>query len=174
MPALSPDHWQAVSPYLDQALTLSEGERAGWLENLERENPALAAQLRELLNEHRVADEKGFLAKSPNLPEVRHGLEGQIIGAYRLIAPVGQGGMGTVWLAERNDGRFERRAAVKFLNISWLGRGGEARFKREGTILARLSHQNLAELFDAGVTPHGQPYLVLEYIEGETIDQYCN
>jgi serine/threonine protein kinase len=82
--------------------------------------------------------------------------------------------MGTVWLAERNDGRFERRVAVKVLNIALMGKGGEERFKREGRILGRLTHPHIAELIDAGVSLTGQPFLVLEYVEGGHIDRYCD
>ena len=82
--------------------------------------------------------------------------------------------MSSVWLAERNDGRFERRVAVKFLNIALMGKGGEERFKREGRILGRMTHPNIAELIDAGVSPAEQPYLVLEYVEGDHIDRYCD
>src|SRR4051812_44796164 len=99
---------------------------------------------------------------------------GQAIGAYKLISPLGQGGMGSVWLAERNDGRFERRAALKFLNVALAGRGSEQRFKREGSILGRLAHPKVAELIDAGVSEKGRPYLVLEHVDGEHIDQYCD
>ena len=96
------------------------------------------------------------------------------IGQYRIIRLLGLGGMGTVWLAERSDGRFERKAAVKFLGAALIGQRGEERFRREGAILGRLSHPNIAELLDAGVSSTGQPYLVLEYVEGEPIDQYCD
>src|SRR4029078_7670526 len=89
-------------------------------------------------------------------------LAGQVIGAYRLISPIGQGGTGSVWLAERCAVRCEGRAAVKLLNISLVGRAGEERFRREGNILARLTHPQIARLVDAGVSPTGQPYLVLE------------
>src|SRR5262245_50803804 len=82
--------------------------------------------------------------------------------------------MGSVWLAERSDGRFQRSVAVKFLNLALLGRSGEERFKREGRILALLVHPNIAELVDAGVAENGQPYLVLEYIAGDHIDRYCD
>ena len=82
--------------------------------------------------------------------------------------------MGTVWLAERSDGRFERRVAVKVLNIALMGKGGEERFKREGRILGRLAHPHISELIDAGVSPGGQPFLVLEYVEGDHIDRYCD
>jgi serine/threonine-protein kinase len=87
---------------------------------------------------------------------------------------LGRGGMGAVWLAHRSDGRYAGRAAVKLLNLSLLGRAGSTdRFKREGSALARLTHPNIARLIDAGVTGEGQPYLVLEYVEGEPIDRWC-
>ena len=75
---------------------------------------------------------------------------------------------------ERSDGRFEGQVAVKFLNLALIGSGGEERFKREGTILARLAHPHIAQLVDAGVSTAGQPYLVLEYVEGDRIDRYCD
>src|SRR4029077_13494197 len=87
---------------------------------------------------------------------------------------IGHGGMGTVWLASRSDGRFEGRAALKLLNAALVGGGGEERFKREGTILARLTHPHIARLIDAGVSTTGQPYLVLEYVDGRHIDRYCD
>lgn len=174
MSVLNPDQWRAVSPLLDQALTLAEEERAGWLEARRAENPALASQLEDLLNEHQELQRTAFLEKSPNVPAANLGLAGQIIGAYRLISQVGQGGMGAVWLAERSDGRFERKAAVKFLSAALMGRGGEERFKREGAILGRFSHPNIAELVDAGVSSAGQPYIILEYVEGVPIDRYCD
>ena len=97
-----------------------------------------------------------------------------MIGPYTLISVIGHGGMGSVWLAKRNDGRFDRQVAVKFLNIALVGHGGEERFKREGTILGRLSHPNIAELIDAGLSSTGTPYIVLEFVEGDHIDRYCD
>ena len=175
MSTLSPDQWHIVSPYLDQALTLSEAERARWLEAIRAENPGLASQIEELLDEHRAAEQKRYLDTGPaSILGESYGLAGQQVGDYRLISLIGQGGMGAVWLAERSDGRFERKAAVKFLNAALIGQGGEKRFKREGTILGRFSHSNIAELLDAGVSSTGQPYIVLEYVEGEPIDRYCD
>src|SRR5580704_18906196 len=165
MSTLSSGGWRALSPYLDKALALSEHERAIWLESLRAEQPELASQIEELLDEHFAAQLDRFLEQGSSLAAV--GLAGQTVGAYRLISPIGQGGMGTVWLAERSDGRFERKAAVKFLSASLVGQGAGARFRREGAILARLSHPNIAELLDAGVSETGQPYLVLEYVEGQ-------
>ena len=81
--------------------------------------------------------------------------------------------MGAVWLAERSDGRFERRVAVKFLRFSVSSPSGAERFKREGRILGQLSNPHIAELMDAGVTDSGEPYLVLEHVDGEPIDDHC-
>ncbi len=174
MPTLSPEEWQFLSPYLDQVLALSEDERTAWLSSLDEQNPALVAQLRALLDEHRVLEQEGFLEKGRfGLPGIA-GLAGQTVGPYKLLSQIGQGGMGSVWLAERGDGRFERRVAVKFLNLSLMGKSGEERFKREGSILGRLAHEHIAELVDAGVAAAGQPYLVLEYVEGDHIDRYCD
>jgi len=172
MSTIEPNQWQELSSYLDQALSLSGEELSVWLERVRAENSGLASQLETLLKEHHAAEKERFLEKEPPLPSSAVGLSGQNIGSYRVLSLIGHGGMGTVWLAERSDGRFERQAAVKFLNIALVGHGGEERFKREGTILGRLSHPHIAELLDAGVTDSGQPYLVLEYAEGEPIDQY--
>ena len=174
MSTLSPDKRSALSPYVDKALTLSEAERAHWLEALRAENPDLARQLQELLSEHQATQQEAFLETSPIALPANPGLAGQTLGTYRLVSPLGHGGMGAVWLAERNDGRFERKAAVKFLSAALIGHGGEERFKREGAILGRLSHPNIAELLDAGVTSAGHPYLVIEYVEGAPIDEYCD
>ena len=174
MSTLSPEQWQLLSPYLDQALAMSHDERAAWLRSLSEQNPALGEQLVALLDEHRVLMQEGFLESSGCFLPSAPGLAGQTLGPYTLIASIGQGGMGSVWLAERSDGRFERRVAVKFLNFARMGKSGEERFRREGSILARLAHENIAELADAGVSAAGQPYLVLEYVEGEHIDRYCD
>ena len=83
------------------------------------------------------------------------------VGPYALRELIGQGGMGNVWRAERNDGRFEGQVAVKLLNAGLRGQESEARFRQEGRILARLQHPNIARLLDAGVSSLGQPYLIL-------------
>ena len=173
---LDNDRWKAVSPYLDRAMDMEQGERSAWLATLREQHPAVAADLEQLLDERDTILEEGFLEEEcprPGTP-IAGGME---VGAYRLVSPLGQGGMGTVWLAERADGRFEGRVAVKLLNLSLLGARAsraEERFKREGSLLARLTHPNIARLIDAGVSPDGQPYLVLEYIDGVPIDRYCD
>lgn len=171
MTKLSPDQWQEVSPYLDEVLQLAKEARADWLASLRKHHGDLATRIEDLLKEHNEAVQEGFLERSPRS---FGGLAGQRVGAYTLVSQIGQGGMGTVWLARRNDGRFERQAAIKFVSIALAGHAAEERFKREGSILGRLTHHHIAELLDAGVSTNGQPYLVLEYVEGKEIDEYCD
>jgi serine/threonine protein kinase/Tfp pilus assembly protein PilF len=175
MPPISPERWRALSPYLDEALEIETADRAAWLASISARDPALADDLRSILAGHKAVHDSGFLegvVVDPRLTFVPS-LAGHVVGSYRLISPIGQGGSGNVWLAERCDGRFQGRAAVKLLNIALVERGGEARFKREGTILAGLRHPHIAHLVDAGVSQTGQPYLVLEHVDGQPIDQYC-
>ena len=166
------DEWRLLSPLLDQALALDGEERQEWIRAQE---PGIAYRLEILLLEHSVLASDGFLETGVvDLPSTTATLAGQTIGAFEVVSQIGQGGMGSVWLARRSDGRFERHVALKFLNIALLGKEGEDRFKREGKILALLAHRHIAELIDAGVTAAGQPYLVLEYVDGDQIDRYCD
>jgi len=166
------DRWSEISPLLDEALDLPGSARESWLKDLETRAPELAAHVRScLLGVAEVADTK-FLEASIR-SQLPSGLEGHAIGAYTLERPLGFGGMGTVWLAHRNDGRFEGQVAVKLLNAALVGHPSEQRFAREGRVLARLQHPNIARLMDAGVESGRQPYLVLEYVRGQRIDEYC-
>jgi serine/threonine protein kinase len=164
--------WRSIEPYLDSALEMSDDERGALVRSLGESDPELATRLKDLLDEHGRLSQERFLEDPVALPGDPP-LAGRTIGAYTLISPIGEGGMGTVWLAERSDGRFERRVAVKFLSVALTGRIGQERFRREGRILGALEHPHIAELVDAGVTETGQPYLVLEYVDGEPIDAYC-
>jgi serine/threonine-protein kinase len=172
MATLDPLRWAVLSPYVDQALDLPEPQRLMWLNTIRQQQPDIAADLEFLLEEHRAAADEHFLEVAPQTPS-NTPPSGQAVGAYTLKSMIGRGGMGSVWLAERSDGRFEGQAAIKFLNLA-LGGHGEARFKREGHILARLKHPRIAQLSDAGVSTSGQPYLVLEHVDGEPIDRYCD
>jgi serine/threonine protein kinase/uncharacterized protein HemY len=177
MPPLSAERWRAISPYLDEALEIDMAQRGAWLASVCERDAEVGADLQMLLAEHQTVHDSGFLDGA--VPLARHAaltqsLAGQQLGAYRLLSLIGQGGMGSVWLAERCDGRFEGRAAVKLLNIALMGRAGEERFQREGNILARVMHPHIAHLIDAGVSPTGQPYLVLEHVDGTSIDRYCD
>ena len=174
MTVIKRQHWQRASHHLDHLLDLAPAERRAFLVRLQLEEPETAVLLEGLLAEHRLVMAEQFLDTPAPIAAPQPPLAGVMIGAYTLVAPIGQGGMGSVWLAARSDGRFEGQAALKLLNTELLGRTGEERFRREGTILARLTHPHIARLIDAGVTGAGQPYLVLEHIDGRYIDRFCD
>jgi serine/threonine protein kinase len=171
---VSPERWQALSPHLDHALSLADTERTAWLESLRAQDPVLAAELDALLAEHAALRQEGFLDGAVLERPRAAAATGETIGAYTLRAPVGQGGMSSVWRAERSDGRFQGEVAVKLLRASMADREGQARFRREGSILAKLRHPHIAHMIDAGLAPLGQPYLVLEFVDGERIDRFCD
>ena len=170
MANLDSNLWRRVSPYLDEALELDPPVREPWLANLEREQPEIGRELRKLLNLHTAVRSSGFLEGSLLSPD---SLIGEKIGAYTVERLLGRGGMGSVWLGRRSDEKFEGKAAVKLLERRGLGQLAATQIRHEANLLARLSHAHIARLFDAGVRESGQPYLILEYIEGEPIDQYC-
>lgn len=177
---MAPPHqdiaWRTLSEHLDQALELADAARESWLQDLREREPALAARLVELLQARLQAGYSEFLAGPPLIPEGVARLASMIgrrVGPYVIEAEIGRGGMGSVWRARRDDGRFEGLVAVKFVNAAWTGRAGEDRFRIEGKLLGKLDHPNIARLLDAGMLDQAQPYLVLEHVQGETIDAYC-
>jgi eukaryotic-like serine/threonine-protein kinase len=165
--------WAAIDPFLDQALELSGAERDDYIARLALEHADIARVLEELLADRDLLESLGFL-EQPVMALTEESLVGQQLGAYTIDSLLGRGGMGEVWLAHRSDGRFEGRFAVKFLDSYATSPLALDRFRREGRLLARLSHPHIARLIDAGVTSADRPYLVLEYIDGERIDGYCD
>ena len=176
MATVPPEQWGPFSEYLDQALDLPEADRGAWLAALAQRSPELAAAVADALAQRDRAGYSEFLAEPLLLSSQRPvgaTLVGRNVGPYVIEAEVGRGGMGSVWRARRVDDRFETTVAVKFLHASWIGLQGEQRFRSEGQMLGRLDHPNIARLIDAGLLDATHPYLVLEYVEGEAIDAYC-
>jgi eukaryotic-like serine/threonine-protein kinase len=101
-------------------------------------------------------------------------LEGQRLGAYRIVRKLGSGGMGDVWLAERADNEYQQQVAIKLVRGGAYSAQIQSRLRTERQILASLQHPNIARLLDGGRAPDGTPYLVMEYIDGEPIDVYCD
>jgi len=177
------ERWKLVDDLLQSALELAPERREEFLRLACEGDASLADELRSLLTSHRRA---GDFLETPALeaaaraiaadaaPSVSASREGQLVSHYRILRMIGRGGMGSVWLAERCDGRFERRVAIKFIHLAVLDAAGAERFRREGAILGKLSHPQIAELVDAGLTEAGEPFLVLEYVEGQPIDAYCD
>ncbi len=171
MQTMDRSRWERVSPLLDELLDLDPEPRAERLAALRGQDTALGEELAGMLQRLDALEHDSFLQSPAKLPDP--GMAGQTLGAYTIVRELGRGGMGSVWLAKRADGRYEGNVAVKFLSGGALLRGSAERFAREGSILARLAHPNIARLIDAGVSADGLRYLVLEYIDGETIDRYC-
>ncbi|HKQ15222.1 MAG TPA: serine/threonine-protein kinase [Steroidobacteraceae bacterium] len=173
MARIDKHRWSVLSPLLDELLDADVGVRVARLAHIRDTDSDLADDLSALLHRQSAIDEQGFLEGVATPLPAEPTLAGRTVGSYTLERSLGRGGMGAVWLAHRSDGRYAGRVAIKLLNLSLLGRGGTERFKREGSALARLTHPNIARLIDAGVTGDGQPYLVLDYVEGEPIDRWC-
>jgi len=174
-----PARWSELDPLLDQALDADEAGRAALLAGLRARDPALADALADLLASGQAAQHQAYLQSLPAqalmtpalMAQPQAGLQ---LGAYTLVEPIGDGGMGSVWLARRSDGRFEGQAAVKLLSRGMGSATVAERFRREGQFLARLDHPHIARLLDAGITPQGQAYLVLEHVQGQRIDLHCD
>jgi serine/threonine protein kinase len=176
---LDPSLWHELSGHLDRALELSPDERERWLVELAASQPVIVATLRNLLAERDALDACGFMQNPPQAiadltRRHRPSLAGKQVGAYTVDRLIGRGGMGEVWLASRSDGRFEGIFAIKFLDRLIARPRVADRFRHEGRLLARLGHPNIARLLDAGSTDDGHQFLVLEYVDGERIDHYCD
>jgi eukaryotic-like serine/threonine-protein kinase len=164
------ERWQRLSPLIDALLELEPDERARSLASMRAEDPQLADDLEELLALE--ADGSDFLSE-PLIPPNAGILPGTTVGPYELDRLLGEGGMGQVWLARRADGLYQRRVALKLLRPGIADPSLRLRFTRERQILARLEHPHIARLLDAGISSDQQPYLALEYVEGEPITDWC-
>jgi serine/threonine-protein kinase len=180
-PDLQPERAAALNELLDQALERPAAERAAWLAQLPAALDDLKPYLRDLLSRAGAIETADFLGNLPrfglapeharfNDPEFE---VGAVVGPYRLLRALGTGGMGSVWLAERIDGLFKRQVALKLPHVAWPAAQLAQRMERERDILAALEHPNIARLYDAGLSSAGRPFLALEYIDGQPIDEYC-
>ena len=165
------ERWQRVKGIFEEALERPPEARDEFLSTACGDNADLQGEVRSLLAAH--DDAEGFLSRPavaiPAAPEI----EGRRIGPYRVLGRVGQGGMGVVYRAVRDDDVFHKIVALKLVH------GGAtpellARLARERHILARLQHPNIATILDGGTTEEGQPYLVMEYVDGTPVDAYCD
>jgi serine/threonine-protein kinase len=177
--AASPEHWRRAHELVDELLDLPIGAREARLQARCGDDMALADDVRKWLAA--CDHESGFLDRPPaSLATLLKGIPaastlepGAHIGPYRLLSVAGAGGMGTVYLAERDDGEFTRRVALKLMR-AMTGDGAllTRRFRAERQILASLEHPNIARLLDGGLTPDGIPYYVMEYVDGKPLDRY--
>ena len=175
--------WQRVSAIFDEAVDAARDVRAELLDRQCAGDAELRREVEALLAADAAAalgfDQGVDLARSAvaadwadddDSQSVR---PGDRIGPWRLIEEIGRGGMGVVWLAERADGQFEQRAALKLIKRGMDSEAVQARFLRERQILARLQHPHIAHLLDGGIAEDGRPYFAMEYVEGEPLLRYC-
>jgi serine/threonine-protein kinase len=179
----SPDRWRQIEAALEAALEVQPDNRPALLDRLCSGDVELRHEVDSLLAAGPCGDD--FLEipadafAAPYLDEVaRAPIEtdspGATVGRYRLIDRIGRGGMGTVWRAERADGQFEQRVALKLVKRGMDTDEILDRFLRERQILARLEHPGIARLLDGGVSEDGRPYFVMEYVAGEPITEHCD
>ncbi len=177
--------WERIREIVHEALTLDAEERELFLVAACAGDTSLRAEVDSLLSTPIPASfldvplHGGPFLESPMFDsqsgaELSDGLIGRQFGPYRVLGLLGHGGMGSVWLAERSDGLFTRKIALKLVRAALLGRVMLQRLAREREILAALAHPNIARLLDAGIAEDGQPYLALEYVAGTEITAYCD
>jgi eukaryotic-like serine/threonine-protein kinase len=178
---MDPERWQTVREIFRGALELEPTARPPYLDRACGGDRELCAEVESLLAAHGEAGEfleprsaVGEPGRTAPGPEPAEDAEGRRVGAWELSRRIGSGGMGTVYLAERADAAFDKQVAVKLLR-----RGADSdeivrRFRVERQILAALDHPNIARLLDGGSTEDGLPYLVMEYVDGQPIDRYCD
>jgi eukaryotic-like serine/threonine-protein kinase len=182
--AVKSKRWSLIEQLFNEASELEPGERLSFLEQACHGDHALREEVLSLLRSHDEANDQAeeavyrkvidALAASPESDPVGRPLTGKVVGSYRLGALIDSGGMGAIYEAERADEEFKKRVAVKLIKGGVLTEGSLKRFMRERQVLADLEHPNIARLIDGGTTLDGQPYLVMEKIDGKPIDRWCD
>ncbi|HQU92712.1 MAG TPA: serine/threonine-protein kinase [Pyrinomonadaceae bacterium] len=167
--------WSRIKEILGEALALDQAERRAYLDGagLSAEDLAEVESLVEL-----EADSEGMFGASAvelarDFVGAATSAAGTMVGPYKIVSELGHGGMGAVYLAERADGKFDQKAAVKLLKRELNTAALRRHFDREREILASLEHPNIARLLDAGTTDDGIPFIAMEYVDGSPIDEYC-
>jgi serine/threonine protein kinase len=160
------DRWQTIESIFQATIDVPAGsQRDAALADLCAGNPALLAEVRALLDED-VRLQQADAAADPHL--------GLRLGAHRIVRLVARGGMAAVYEGRRDDDAFEQRVAIKIMDIRLDDAALVAQFRAERQILAALEHPAISRLLDGGVTAIGEPYLVMEFVDGEPIDRYCD
>ena len=175
---MEPQRWRRIKGIFQQALELGAPDRTGYLDEACGADAALRRELEALLANHRRAGDfieaPAFERLDRRPGESPGSLVGRRLGAYRVLRHIGYGGMGDVYLAERTDDAYRQRVAVKLIKIGMDSAFLVERFRQERQILANLDHPSIARLLDGGTLEDGRPYLVMDYIEGRPIHDYCD
>jgi len=175
MKPMAPERWRQIKELYDAALAREPGSRAAFLAKACAGDPALQREVESLLQSNEEVGD--FLSATALKGSGGNGSEafiGRRIGSYKLVREIGQGGMGTVYLADRADEIFHKRVAIKLIKRGMDTDSILRRFENERRILAALDHPNIARLLDGGTTDDGLPYFVMEYIDGQPLYHYCD
>ena len=164
--------WGKVSALFSEALELPPAEREALLAKLAQADPALAGEIRSLLAAHEASS--GFLATPPAAPFLETASPGDRLGPYKIIEVIGRGGMGVVYRAARDDESYRKEVAIKLIDPGMRSDEILKRFCAERQILAMLDHPHIARLIDGGTAPDGSPYLVMDYVPGKPLLEYCD
>ena len=165
--------WEKVKDLLDNAIELPPEERSKYLD----ENCPEAEVRRSVETLIESYEESASFLEKPavqTFAEQDQGWTGRILGPYKVLNGIGAGGMGAVYRGTRVDDEYRQNVAIKIINGVFVSKQLVDRFRAERQILADLNHPNVARLIDGGTTPEGLPYLVMEYVEGVPIDDYCD
>jgi len=169
---LDVERWNRLQSLFHEVMAAAEPDRLVLAERLCGDDGALLDDLKALIEGE--ADPSSFLDSTPGSAEDDQDLEGREVGPYRLTRRIASGGMGSVYIAERADGAFERQFALKVVKKGMDTARVVQRFQLERQILARLNHPNIAGVIDGGETDDGRPYFVMEYVDGLPITTYCD
>ena len=177
---MDPNRFRTLIEIVGDALERPLAERDAWLVSRCANDVALLAEARALLNESNSSTRAAFTARfeagvlRASADALAVDRAGERAGAYRLLEMIGQGGMGTVYRAERADDEYRAHVAIKFVRGALAAPDLERRLRAERQILADLNHPNIARLLDGGTAPDGTPFIVLEYLDGQPIDVWCD
>ena len=175
---MTPQRWAQIRQVFDGALERPAKDRAAYLRVLCARDEELRHEVESLLRSHEQSDEfletpAAQLNQIVSQEDISEYPQGYRIGPYEFDRRIGRGGMGAVWLATRYDKEYKKQVAIKMVKRGMNSQEILRRFRTERQVLANLDHPNIARLIDGGSTPDGLPYLVMEYVEGTPIDQYC-
>ncbi len=176
---MTPERWSHIRELFTATHELSAQERKKELDDACVDDPALRSEVESLLASYDTADEffrpleKNLVATAAE-QFISNEKIGTVIGSYRIIRQLAHGGMGEVFEAVRDDGKFQKRVAIKFVRLGLSQKEIIRRFEAERQFLATLVHPNIAQLIDAGTTDDGVPYLIMEFVDGTRIDAYCD